>query len=125
MAALRKPEKYIIVFLSFSLIAGLGLGISRQHAGPLRVELGKYSETDPVLERRGAAAQGARLNINRATLEELMRLKGVGRVTAQRILEYRVSHGAFSSPEELKKVKGLSRKIVSDNLDKITVRDEQ
>ncbi|MBQ2616637.1 MAG: helix-hairpin-helix domain-containing protein, partial [Synergistaceae bacterium] len=48
------------------------------------------------------------IDINRATAKELERLPGVGAVTAKRIVEYRQSHGAFTKPEDLTNIRGIS-----------------
>jgi competence protein ComEA len=50
------------------------------------------------------------VNINTASLEQLMTLPGVGPATAEKILEYRHAHGGFSSVEELMAVKGIGPK---------------
>jgi competence protein ComEA len=47
------------------------------------------------------------VHLNTATLEELDSLPGVGPVTAQKILDYREKHGAFSSVDELDAVPGI------------------
>jgi competence protein ComEA len=47
------------------------------------------------------------VHLNSATLEELDTLPGVGPVTAQKILDYRTEHGAFSSVDELDSVPGI------------------
>lgn len=60
------------------------------------------------------------LNINSATLEELTTLPGIGETLAQRILDYRQNHGAFSSPEELLNVEGIGALKLEAILDLIT-----
>lgn len=54
----------------------------------------------------GAAAAGP-VHLNSATLEQLDALPGVGPVTAQKILDYRQAHGAFSSVDDLDAIPGI------------------
>ncbi|MBQ7220406.1 MAG: helix-hairpin-helix domain-containing protein [Synergistaceae bacterium] len=47
------------------------------------------------------------IDINHADSQELQRINGVGQATAQRIIEYRNSHGSFTRPEDLLNIKGI------------------
>jgi competence protein ComEA len=47
------------------------------------------------------------LDINRATLSQLDTLPGIGPVTAQRIIDYRIKVGRINALDELKKISGL------------------
>jgi competence protein ComEA len=80
-----------------------------------------------VLSMAGAGwadDHGEKININTATLEELTLLKGVGESLAQRIIDYREESGPFENAQDLLNVKGIGPKILSDNLDRITVGEQ-
>ena len=53
------------------------------------------------------------LDINTASAEEFVKVKGIGAKKAERIISYREEHGKFNSVEELKNVKGIGEKIVA------------
>ncbi len=67
------------------------------------------------------AAPGAAINLNTATLEQLDTLDGVGPGIAQRILDYREQHGAFSRVEELGEVPGIGAKRLATLTPLVTV----
>jgi competence protein ComEA len=50
---------------------------------------------------------GRPVQLSTATLEQLDALPGIGPVTAQKILDYRTQHGAFSSVDELDAIPGI------------------
>lgn len=52
-------------------------------------------------------AEDGRVNINTATVQELMELPGIGASKAESIVSYREEHGAFSRPEELMNITGI------------------
>ncbi|MCS7200150.1 MAG: ComEA family DNA-binding protein [Caldimicrobium sp.] len=62
-----------------------------------------------LLLKVSALAQ-QKLNLNKASLEELKSLPGIGEQIAKRIIEYRERVGGFKSLEELKNVKGIGEK---------------
>ncbi|MDI2033014.1 ComE operon protein 1 [Paenarthrobacter nitroguajacolicus] len=70
----------------------------------------------------GPAAAGAKVNINTASLEELGTLPRIGPVTAQRILDWRKEHGAFTSVDELDAVDGIGPKLMESLKDLVTVQ---
>jgi competence protein ComEA len=55
-------------------------------------------------------AGGAKLSLAAATLDQLDQLDGIGPTLAQRIVEYRDSHGGFRSVAELGEVDGIGAK---------------
>jgi len=62
-----------------------------------------------------------KININKASVAELVTLKGVGEKTANSIIEYRQNHGEFKAIEELIEVKGVGEKTFAKLADQITV----
>ena len=54
-----------------------------------------------------------RLNLNTATAEQLDTLPGVGPALAERIVEFRGQQGPFGAVEELKKVQGAKKTLVT------------
>jgi competence protein ComEA len=55
------------------------------------------------------------IDINKAGAGELMTIPGIGKVMAQRIIDFRKEHGPFNRVEDLLKVKGIGEK----SLDKL------
>ncbi len=60
-----------------------------------------------LLALPGYVLAGDKININTASKDQLTQLKGIGPVTADRIIEYREKNGKFKSVEELTEVKGI------------------
>ena len=73
--------------------------------------------TSPMLNASTQAPQAeaqapskATINLNLATVDQLETLPGIGRKTAERIVEHRTKNGAFKKVEELMNVKGIGEK---------------
>jgi competence protein ComEA len=63
-----------------------------------------------------------RLDLNAATLEQLMELPGIGEKRASDILRYRESIGRFEDIEQLMNVSGIKTSLMQGIRDKICVR---
>lgn len=61
------------------------------------------------------------ININTADEDLLQTLNGIGPVTAEKIVSYRTSYGAFEKIEDIKEVNGIGEKTYSEIKDYITV----
>ncbi len=68
----------------------------------LRADAGRYRTPKPP--------PGGRLDLNRADLEALIALPGIGETLARRIVEFRAAYGPFRSPEDLLQVPGMGSK---------------
>ncbi|MFB7911992.1 helix-hairpin-helix domain-containing protein [Kitasatospora sp. NPDC056076] len=62
----------------------------------------------------GAGTPRPPVSLNRATLEQLDALPGVGPTLAQRILAYRASHGSFRSVDQLRQVSGIGARTFAE-----------
>lgn len=61
-----------------------------------------------------------KVDINRADAKTLAQnLKGVGDKKARAIIKYRQQHGRFKNINQLLNIKGIGKKILSDNRDNI------
>ena len=65
--------------------------------------------------------KGTVININTATKEELMQLKGVGEAKALLIITYREANGGFKEITDLMKIKGIKQKFFDKIKDNICV----
>lgn len=57
-----------------------------------------------------APARSTTVDLNTASVADLERLPGIGRRTAERIVEHRQKNGGFKKIEELMNVKGVGEK---------------
>jgi competence ComEA-like helix-hairpin-helix protein len=69
-----------------------------------------------------AATTEAKININTADVKELMKLNGVGRNLAEKIVQYRDAHGPFKKATDLRKVEGLGDGLWEKNRERIVVK---
>lgn len=126
VGAVRRPGLYRLAHGS-----RIADAIARAGGATRKAELAQVNLAAPladgeqvVVPRRGApgavagggsgaatpGAPAAPVQLSTATLEQLDTLPGVGPVTAQKILDYREKHGAFSSVDELDAVPGIGPK---------------
>lgn len=113
MFNLERIERLVIIFLVTILLLGTAVFLYKGSHRNVNVTLGHFDTT--------ATADAGKININEAGLNELMKLKGVGSATAQRIIDYRASNGFFLSVDDIKKVKGIGDVLFEKIKDRICV----
>jgi competence ComEA-like helix-hairpin-helix protein len=120
--ALTKTERNVILFLVVTMILGAAIRLY-QATFPALPQF-DYRASDSTFAVLSAAPKDSvngvptsltsdkgsgKLNINTATVQQLMDLPGIGEVTAERILKYRKEIGKFTAIEDLRGVKGISK----------------
>ena len=63
--------------------------------------------------------QADKISLNKANLQQLQTLNGVGEKKAQAIVEYRQKNGGFKTVDELMNVKGIGPKLLEKNKAKL------
>ena len=123
-----KIKLLVILPVITALFAGLTLGLflGRNPAGgsvTVSVPARQVSAAVPAETQTEPSAQAASLpvNINTADAAELAALPGIGKVLAQRILDYRRVYGDFSAVEQLTNVEGIGEGKLETILELITI----
>ena len=65
--------------------------------------------------------ENKKVNLNKASVEELKQVKGLGAKRAQDIIDHRESNGKFKSVDDLKKVSGIGAKTIEKLKEYVTV----
>ena len=59
----------------------------------------------------GRTGKDSRININKASVEELVELPRIGQAVAKRIVVFREENGPFKKVEDIKSVRGIGDKV--------------
>jgi competence protein ComEA len=68
-----------------------------------------------------SAHAAEKVNINKASVQEIAQLDRIGLKYAERIVQYRQEYGLFEKPEDIMKVRGIGPKTFETNKDRITI----
>ena len=118
----RYKEEHMTAKKTVAIIAVLGIFVflavapvsAKDPMDPAKsaTEVTQAAETakETAKEATEKEATIEKININQADLAALSQIKGLGPEMAQNILTYRQEVGAFETPEDLMKVKGIGEK---------------
>ena len=81
---------------------------------------GKIDASQGTAAGAGGAAAASLVSLSSATLDELDALPGVGPITAQKIVDWRATHGPFRSVEDLDAIPGIGPARVEQLRDLVT-----
>lgn len=85
------------------------------------IDLDDYQDEVIEYDKNYVRINNGLININNATLEELMTLDNIGKSTAQKIIDYRNTNGPFTKIEDIMKVSGIKEATFLLIKDKICV----
>lgn len=118
MLNLERLEKAALIFLVLLLFAGLAGSVYKKSHPAIDIRTGSFTSDLPQDSYEIAAYK---ININEASEADLTKLKGVGKVLAGRIVEYRSFRGSFVSVEDIKNVKGVGKSLYEKIKENISV----
>jgi len=110
MLNLTKDEIRVIIFIIACFLIGCGVNYYKKASGKEAILIAIPEETITI-------------NINSASIDELVQLKGIGRSIASRIVEFRKTSGPFFSKEGLMHVKGIGKGKFNSIKDSITISE--
>jgi comEA protein len=99
----------MLALILFGLLAPQGVGAQTPQA----------PKQTPTEEQ--AQPSREKVNINKATVEELWRVPGINAELARAIFDFRSKHGKFKKLEDLKKVQGMTDEIYDSVKDYLTI----
>ena len=129
---MKKPQIPILVVVTIAFAAfTLGFFFGRnQNQNPVQLSVSPQmtapristipTETEAPPDSKEPAVHFP-IDLNSATMEELMALPGIGETYAQRILDYREKNGPYRAVEELLNVDGIGESRLKSIYDLVTI----
>ncbi|MBI3585585.1 MAG: helix-hairpin-helix domain-containing protein [Ignavibacteriales bacterium] len=116
--ALTATERKVILFLTVTFLIGAGIRLYQEtfpstKQFDYRTSDSTYAALNESIDKeqlQGDSLSTGIVNINKASKEQLMSLPNIGEVTAERILLYRDEAGSFKNIDDLKNIKGITKK---------------
>lgn len=96
------------------------INLAAQLADGAKITVPEIGEAFDSLER-STGISGILVNLNTATIEELMTLPNIGQERAELIIKYRIDQGGFKSINEIQEVSGIGPATFEKIKDMITI----
>ena len=114
-----KDKKHSLLIIAAALVVAGALMVFRLIDSPAFG--GIEAVTVSISSTEAVSSSSEKVNINTATLEELMTLTDIGEKKARAIIDYREKNGRFLSADDLTSVEGIGSSTVDKNRNRITV----
>lgn len=100
MISLTKQERLVLLIAASVVLAG----------SSLQYVFKKYPHLENMVNLMEDGGLYPKVDLNTASVEELVRVPYIGEYTARQIIDYRRQKGPFTSLEEVKLVRGIKEK---------------
>ena len=127
---MKRMQKQLFPLLALSCILLMcGWFLGRGSADGVTLHTQRAASVEDAAPNRStpavaSSAAARRLDLNRATAEELTTLPGIGQVRAERIVAYRSEHGPFRTTADLMQIEGIGEAIYAGLRDLIYVEED-
>ena len=115
--------KLAMLAMTAAAVLWIGWPVPKEEPAPSRPDQSGTAQTPAAAPVHTAPAVKtvAKVNLNRASADELQMLPGVGPVLAQRMVEWRKAHGRYRTVEDLQEVRGIGKKRLEQLRPLVTV----
>lgn len=111
----RKENKYVNSAREFQEVTGVSDSLLDEISIYFKLPEWVNNPKKPVYQKFEKHVENIVIkDLNLATQEDLMAVRGIGPAFSERILKYRTSLGAFVSFEQLSEVYGLSEEVINE-----------
>ncbi len=108
---ITKKSKVVLVIIGFIIVIGIIILAITNNLFQTSQKEAELQEKIEIVEK--ATGDIGKVDINKADIETLTQLPGIGHVKAKAIIDYREKIGKFKSLDEITKVKGIGEKTLA------------
>ena len=113
-----EDEMVIYIFTEQEYLEKNNCSIKNDYKGEISEEI---KEKESIITEKKEETENQKISLNRATLEELLELDGIGEAKAQSIIKYRSENGLFQQIEDVMNVPGIGESLYEKIKDKISI----